>query len=338
MFRRLLLLLPHVRHADAVVQTGLSFTRSCDAEVVFFSDCGHRGPGPHDRADVETAGPRPSTDSARQQVERLHDQASRAAEARGVLSRSVIADGPDPVRSILDAASAHRCDAIVAIREGDNAVVRLLNGSVIPGLVSASPVPVLVWPPAPAHDGAGGSAPARMLVLLEGADPALSTCAKAVDLARKVAADLLFVRVAPPSIGPAIDVEGLVSRLEDRWAAEIQTQSLRLLAAAGALAARAGLKSRGMSLPSGTTPKDIARVAVAEDCDLIVIGHRSRSAVMRLLTGSLIPGLITAAARPMLICREPERPPMKCPPRRRLRRQRGTAAAAAARAAPGRNG
>ncbi|MBK6471149.1 MAG: universal stress protein [Betaproteobacteria bacterium] len=90
-----------------------------------------------------------------------------------------------------------------------------------------------------------------------------------------------------------------------------------------------------MSLPAGTSAKDIARIAVDQACELIVVAHRGSNAVMRLLTGSLIPGLITAAATPVLICREPEHPPKRrtaaapsSPPGRR-------SGAAAARAAHG---
>lgn len=74
-------------------------------------------------------------------------------------------------------------------------------------------------------------------------------------------------------------------------------------------------------------------MAVDEGCDLIVLGHRGSNAVMRLLTGSLVPGLITAATIPVLICREPEHPPKRRAPRRRLHRHRSAAAVAAAHAA-----
>jgi hypothetical protein len=74
-----------------------------------------------------------------------------------------------------------------------------------------------------------------------------------------------------------------------------------------------GLSARGKSLPAGIAAKDIAGMAVDEACDLIVVGHRGRNAVMRLLSGSLVPGLITAAAIPVLICRDAENPPKQLP-------------------------
>jgi nucleotide-binding universal stress UspA family protein len=66
------------------------------------------------------------------------------AQSMGVASCAVVGDGEDDARGIIDAARERDCDVIVVACEGRNALVRLLNGSVVPGLISASPVPVLV--------------------------------------------------------------------------------------------------------------------------------------------------------------------------------------------------
>ena len=41
----------------------------------------------------------------------------------------------------------HHCDLIVVATEGRNAVMRILLGSVLPGLITAATVPVLVGRP-----------------------------------------------------------------------------------------------------------------------------------------------------------------------------------------------
>lgn len=333
MFKRTLLVLEPGSHPDAVIQTGLAMARSCLAEVVFYTGLSRTRLPVADLPDPVMAAQWNSLDDERLLTDRLHARARQIADGLGVLCRSVIAARSEPVRSIVDAAQASHCDVIVAASERNNAVVRLLNGSFIPGLVTASPVPVMVCSPLPSQGLARGTDIGRVLVILEDSDTMSAARTQGLDLARELGADLLFAHVTPPCMGPVVDVAGLVSNIDDRLTAEIQSQSQRLLASACRLAARMGLTARGTSLPAGMTAKDIASMAVDEACDLIVLGHSGSNAVMRLLTGSLIPGLITAAAIPVLICREPEHPPRRRIPRRRLHRHRGAAAAAAAHAA-----
>jgi len=75
------------------------------------------------------------------------EEAMRDAEAAGVMSNRSMTSGPDDALSIADAAVKHRCDLIVVATEGRNAVMRILSGSVIPGLITVATVPVLVCRP-----------------------------------------------------------------------------------------------------------------------------------------------------------------------------------------------
>jgi nucleotide-binding universal stress UspA family protein len=70
--------------------------------------------------------------------------ATALAASLGVPSIAVASDGDDDARSIIEAARERDCDLIVVASEGRNALVRLLTGSIIPGLITASTVPVLV--------------------------------------------------------------------------------------------------------------------------------------------------------------------------------------------------
>lgn len=335
MFKRSLIVLEPDSQPDAVIQRGVAMARACLSEVVFYTASTRSGQPAADLPDRQMAAQWDSLDDKRLRTERLHRQAQQVAEDLGVMSRSVIASTDDPANGILGAAKTNHCDVIVVACDGGNAVVRLLNGSVIPGLVTASPVPVMVCAPRPAAGAAHVAAVGRLLVILEDSDLTGVARTQGLDLARELAADLLFVHITPPDVLPVVDAAGFVGGSNDRLAAEIRMQSQRLLASASATATRAGLTARGISLPAGTSAKDIARMAVDQACELIVVAHRGSNAVMRLLTGSLIPGLITAAATPVLICREPEHPPKRRTPRRRHHRHRAAAAAAAARAAHG---
>ncbi len=333
MFKRTLLVLEHGSHPDAVIQTGLAMARSCLAEVVFYTGLGRTRVPLTDLPDPVMAAQWDSLDDERLLTGQLHAKALQMADGLGVRARSVMAAASDPIRSIVDAAQSSYCDVIMTASERNNAVVRLLNGSIIPGLVTASPVPVMVCLPRPWHEVSRGTDLCRIMIVLEDDGSIEVARIQGLDMARELAADLLFVHIRPSGLAPVIDVSGLVADMEDQLTAEIQLQSQRLLASACRHAARTGLTARGTSLPAGTTAKDIARLAADRACGLIVIGHRGGNALTRLLSGSLIPGLISAAAIPLLICREPQHPPKPRTPRRRIHRHRRAAAAAAAHAA-----
>lgn len=333
MFKRTLLVLEPGSHPDAMIQASLAMARPRLAEIVIFTPLKHPRMPASDLPDPVMAAQWDTRDDERQLVDHLQVQAQQTADAQGLLARSVRATGGDPVRSIIDAAHANHCDVIVATSERSNAVVRLLSGSLIPGLVTASPIPVMVCPGQPMRERTRSVEIARILVILEASDTGGSIHAQALELARTRGAHLIFAHVTPAGMGPLLDVAGMVSNTDDRLGAELRLQSQRLLTSACRLAARAGVTARSIDMAPGMTAKEIAEVAVDEGCEFIVLGHRGSNAVMRILTGSLIPRLISAATMPVLICRESSDPPKRRTPRRRRHRHRGAAATAAAHAA-----
>lgn len=70
--------------------------------------------------------------------------ARRLAEQFGLVSRSLLAKERDQLAQVLEVIKQRRCDLVVIGMEPSNAVQRLFNGSLIPGLISRSPAPVLV--------------------------------------------------------------------------------------------------------------------------------------------------------------------------------------------------
>lgn len=281
MFKRLLIVLVPGMPTAPVIRPGLALACACQASVVFF-----------------TAGIYP-------QAERLHQQAQQLATGLGLTTRSVIAAPGPAVPAMLAEAIASRCDLIVLAHEGSNALVRLLSGSFIPGLVTASPLPVMVCPPQALSTTSAHTTLARILVVLDDETLAQPTLKLAMELARTRSAELLFIHRAQHVTVPVVDAAGFVMSPNIELTAEMHRLSHVLVASSRRAARGAGLIAHGMSLPAGTSARDIARIAADRAGDLIVLGHHRDNAVTRLLAGSLIPGLITAAAAPVLICRTP---------------------------------
>lgn len=84
------------------------------------------------------------------QAKRTLDSALQLAEVFDVPSRTLLAQKDDQLAFVLEVIKQRQCDLVVIGTEPSNAVQRLFNGSLVPGLISRSPVPVLVCRDQPA--------------------------------------------------------------------------------------------------------------------------------------------------------------------------------------------
>lgn len=97
------------------------------------------------------------------------------------------------------------------------------------------------------------------------------------------------------------DAFGVTSKDFER---DTREKGSQLLARASSLATLEGVQSfRAMGF-SEDDSKCVADAAVLHHCDLIVVGTEGRNALVRLLTGSIVPGLITAASVPVMVCKD----------------------------------
>lgn len=144
MYRRILIVVDQRQVSRAAWQEGLRLAAAHESEVTFFTAL-PRFPLPSAEAPYYDAGSQRDFDQAAKcNADRLLAAARVAADKALVVSRGVAWTGEDDVAGIVDAARRRRCELIVVASEGRNAVMRLLTGSVIPGLITASPIPVLV--------------------------------------------------------------------------------------------------------------------------------------------------------------------------------------------------
>lgn len=144
MYRRIMVVVDDRPGAAAAILEGTALAQAHAAEVLFFFLL--RSPALAISGSPPLPVPAPAeVDAAvRAHADRVLAAAEDFAERAGVMSRSATGHGDDGVRCIVDAAQRRRCDLIAATAEDRNAVVRLLSGSLVPGLITCSPVPVLV--------------------------------------------------------------------------------------------------------------------------------------------------------------------------------------------------
>ncbi len=318
MFKRILVPLGIDAEPTAAIRTAALLLRSANGEVVF---CRHPRAHPAPRPTQTSAvpiHPEHETPEPARAGQALHASARQQAEHLGVMSRTVTYLSEDAVEGLLEALRSTRCELIALESEGSNALLRLITGHVIPALITAAPVPVLVCPPSPGYNSAAQPGRLRrVLVVLDEAEAVAVATKLGVDLARAHGADLLFVHLARPDQPALADAMGFATGPDEVMAARVAEHSLHLLAAARATGHAAGLRTSSKSFAVGTAASDLAQFALDQSCDLIVVAHEGRNAVMRLLTGSLVPGLVTASTVPLLVCRTPDGQAQPLLPQRR---------------------
>lgn len=154
MYKRIMIVLDQHEGTRAALDEGLRLADAHGGEVTFFTAL-PRAPLPITDAPYHDPGAQLEFDAAaRTAADELLARARAAAEKAGVMSHEVAVGTDDEVSTIVELALRRRCEVIVVGSEGQNAVVRLLTGSVVPGLITSSPVPVLVCKPPEAARGA----------------------------------------------------------------------------------------------------------------------------------------------------------------------------------------
>jgi|JI8StandDraft_2_1071088.scaffolds.fasta_scaffold16389_4 nucleotide-binding universal stress UspA family protein len=251
------------------------------------------------------------------QARRALTAAKDVAEAAGVMSHSRTARDDDPAKAVLDVAAHRRCDLIVVASDGRNAVMRLLTGSAIPGLVTTSPLPVLVVPdtaPPPPRLPAGhsperSSEPAtsavpRVMAVLEDRPGALAAVQRAVALAELLRGELCIVQPTPRELPLALDGSAIVPLADERLSEALRDRAAGRLAEAVQLARDAGVPASTLRVEGAFTGHTLADLVARQGCVMVVVATEGHNAVMRMVVGSIIPGLITHATVPLLIVRD----------------------------------
>lgn len=146
----------------------------------------------------------------------------------------------------------------------------------------------------------------RLMIVVDDDPVARAAVDQGLALAQSQDAEVLFFHVLPDD-GAAMltgDVmpTGLMA-LQDHEQ-HVKARAQTLLAEAAALAAQRSVRSHG-AVGEGADPAScVARVARERDCDLIVVGSHGRTALQRLIHGSLAASLLPRTQIPMLVCKQ----------------------------------
>jgi nucleotide-binding universal stress UspA family protein len=142
----------------------------------------------------------------------------------------------------------------------------------------------------------------RILIVVSDHPSSKVAAAHGLCLGKALSARLLYVHVLPQLPVAVADMPPVVTVAPDEFTQQAARTATRLLAERAAQATAAGVSAdtRMLAAPDGVGA--MASLALDEGCDLIVIGTEGGNALVRLLTGSAVSGLITRAAVPVMVC------------------------------------
>lgn len=151
----------------------------------------------------------------------------------------------------------------------------------------------------------GGPQPyERVMIVLEDDPPAQVAVDVGLALARVHGAQAVFLHLVREDIGPVLDASAIAALSDPLLVRAVHDRAQRCVSQALAGADAAGVTAEVHSHAASCGAPGVAEAAVAYECDVIVIASDGHNAVIRLISGSLIPGLITASPVPLLVCRE----------------------------------
>jgi nucleotide-binding universal stress UspA family protein len=135
----------------------------------------------------------------------------------------------------------------------------------------------------------------KILVAFDNSDPALKALSKAVDMAKKDKAELTLMTVYPDFP----EDEGGLKRVS----ASLVQMAEETIAKGKTEAEKAGI-SVSTVIEGGFSAADIIiQHAIKNNVDLIVLGHKSKSGLERLLVGSVAGKVVTYAPCSVLVVR-----------------------------------
>jgi nucleotide-binding universal stress UspA family protein len=204
----------------------------------------------------------------------------------------------DPASAILEHASWHNVDLIAMSSHGRGGLQRLVVGSVAGKVVRMTGVPVLLHRPL-LDDGYRpvSSSYRRILVPLDGSELAELILPKVVALAKGMAAEIILLKVLSPEALSDQALAGARKTLaRERLDAVDYLEDVQRHLRGQDVVVR-------WIIRAGAPAEQIVLAAKQQVADLIAMSTHARSAVGRLIRGSVADAVLRSAPMPMLLTR-----------------------------------
>lgn len=145
----------------------------------------------------------------------------------------------------------------------------------------------------------------KILVVVDDRAATQFAIREAVSLAQLHRSVIHFLYVLPTYYYSSLDMTSTSNPTPEIFEKEARKHAASMLDAARALAEDSGVHSFNSIGTDAQRARYVVEIAEQRHCDLIVVGTEGGNAVLRLLSGNIVPGLVSQATVPILICREP---------------------------------
>lgn len=142
----------------------------------------------------------------------------------------------------------------------------------------------------------------RILIVVNDQPATQAAIGQGIEVARVHHAEVLFMYVLPTFNYPIVDVPSVGMLSAEQFYREAREGAASALRAATARAEASDVFSINVIGTAEHADVYVAEEASRRRCDLIVVGTEGSNALMRVLTGSIVPGLITNATVPVMVC------------------------------------
>lgn len=238
--------------------------------------------------------------AAMKEVEDYLEAQRQAFAERNVVVETAAPYG-DPATWIVEEVPTRDIDVIVMATHGRSGLNHLTHGSVAESVLARSPVPVLLVRAWEAAQVPPATLP-RILVPLDGSEFAEAALPAAHQLAAATKADVILATAVIPPVYPVLSEYGDVLRYVDQ---EIDAQ--RAIAAtyldgvADRYAAEYGAPRPRTAIEIGDPAVTMARLALDERADYLVMATHGRTGLTRALFGSVTGRVLRNGSTPLLL-------------------------------------
>lgn len=221
------------------------------------------------------------------------DAVQARARQEGVDCDTIVHEGEEPYKYIVDEAIKSKSTMIVMGRRGRTGLKRLMMGSVTARVIGHAPCNVLVVPKAAQLEFK------NIVVATDGSKYSTAAASEALGLAKWNGSALTVISVVPSELMTPSDVDFTITQREliaekEMHEAEKNARMVK------DTAQREGVAVKAFVL-SGRPADAIIETAQEKNADLIVLGSHGRTGVERLLMGSVAERVIVLASCPVLV-------------------------------------
>lgn len=227
--------------------------------------------------DLEGVGTKHMREDLEKEVQARLDRAAEAALAEGITCTTHLVIGEHPQHEIVNTAAEIGADLIVLGRRGTRGLARSMVGHATAYVAGHAPCNVLVVP------RAAEVWSKRILLATDGSEHSAAAGEVALGVARQCGLPVTVVSATTRS------------HSEERKA-EAKASVDRKVAAMRA----AGIQSTGV-IAEGRPDDVVIETTAKEDADLIVVGSRGRTGLMRLVLGSISERILGQAQCPVMV-------------------------------------